>query len=94
MTHLCSIVKHSNVDGEALTAMPTSVFSVGFSLILLGTLFFLATWAIVIKKPNYLLGTITMLWFKTLRQVISVGLILLILGEANQLLTTFLSWRR
>ena len=74
--------------------MTISVFGVGLGLILLGILLFLATWAVVIKKPKYLLGTITMIWFKILRQVISAGLILLMLGEANQLLTTFLFWRR
>ena len=94
MRHLCSIVKHSMVDGEAMTSMTISVFGVGFGLILLATLLFLSTWATIIKKPNYLLGSITMLWFKILSQIISVGLILLILEEANQLLTTFLFWRR
>jgi hypothetical protein len=72
----------------------TPIFRVGFALILLGSLFFLGTWAIVIRKPKYLLGTITMLWFKTLARVVGVGLLLLILAEADQMLTTYLFWRR
>ena len=73
--------------------MTISVFEVGLGLISLASFFFLATWAFMIWKPNYLLGTITMIWFNTLTRVTSVGLTLLILGEADQLLKTFLFWR-
>jgi hypothetical protein len=79
---------------EAIGGMQTSIFAVGLGLISLAALLFLATWALVIKKPGYLVGTITMLWFKTLAQVIGAGLILLIMGAANQLLETALFWRR
>jgi hypothetical protein len=74
--------------------MANPIFGVGLSLILLGALLFLATWVVVIRKPGFLLGTITMLWFKTLAQVMGTGLILLIIGAASQLLQTALFWRR
>jgi hypothetical protein len=61
--------------------MAISVFRVGFGLILLASCFFVGTWALVIWRPKYLLGTVTMLWFRTIKQVIMVGLILLIMGE-------------
>jgi hypothetical protein len=74
--------------------MAIPIFATGLALILLGALLFLASWALVIKKPGFLLGTITMLWFKTLAQVMGTGLILLILGAADQVLETALFWRR
>lgn len=70
------------------------VFRVGLGLIFVASFVFLGSWALVIWKPKYLLGNVTMLWFKTMRQAIFAGLILLVLGELNQLLTTFLFWRR
>jgi len=74
--------------------MATPVFGVGLALIFAASLAFVGSWALVIWKPKYLLGSVTMLWFRTMKQVILAGLILLVLAELNQLLTTFLFWRR
>jgi hypothetical protein len=74
--------------------MAIPIFEAGLALILLGSLLFLASWALVVKKPGFLLGTVTMLWFKMLARVIGTGLILLILGAADQVLETALFWRQ
>lgn len=74
--------------------MAIPIFTTGVVLILLGSLLFLASWILVVKNPAFLVGTITMLWFKTLTQVVGAGLILAILGAADQIFVTALFWRR
>jgi hypothetical protein len=72
----------------------TTLLTVGSLLIGLGLLAFGATYSLLVKKPEFLLGSLTMLWFRCLTWIVITGLSLLGLEALHQVIFTVLFWRR
>jgi hypothetical protein len=78
---------------EAKCMTPT-LGTIGILLIFGGMIAFCVSYCLVVKKQEFLLGSLTMLWFRCLTWIVLSGLILLGLDAVNRLVFTTLFWRR
>ena len=68
--------------------------AIGIWLICGGMFAFCLSYLFVVKKQQYLLGNLTMMWFRCLTWIVVGGLSLLTLDSLNRLLFVALFWRR
>lgn len=69
------------------------LLAVGCALVAVSIILYAATWSLMILKPGWLLGNITMLWLRALVRTLTVGLIVILLGALDEIVATALFWR-
>ena len=69
------------------------LLAVGCALVAVSIVLYAATWSLMILRPGWLLGNITMLWFRALVRTLTVGLIVILLGALDEIVATALFWR-
>jgi hypothetical protein len=69
------------------------LLAVGCALVAVSIVLYVATWSLMILKPGWLLGNITMLWLRALVRTLTVGLIVILLGALDEIVATALFWR-
>jgi hypothetical protein len=69
------------------------LLAVGCALVAVSIVLYAATWSLMILKPGWLLGNITMLWLRALVRTLTVGLIVILLGALDEIVATALFWR-
>ena len=69
------------------------LLAVGCALVAVSMVLYAATWSLMILKPGWLLGNITMLWLRALVRTLTVGLIVILLGALDGIVATALFWR-
>lgn len=70
------------------------LLAVGCALVAVSlVLYYAATWSLMILKPGWLLGNITMLWLRALVRTLTVGLVVILLGALDEIVATALFWR-
>jgi hypothetical protein len=69
------------------------LLAVGCALVAASIVLYAATWGLMILKPGWLLGNITMLWLRALVRTLTIGLIVVLLGALDEIVATVLFWR-
>jgi hypothetical protein len=69
------------------------LLAVGCALVAVSIVLYAATWSLMILKPSWLLGNITMLWLRALVRTLTIGLIVVLLAALDEIVATVLFWR-
>jgi hypothetical protein len=69
------------------------LLAVGCALVAVSMVLYAATWSLMILKPGWLLGNITMLWLRALVRTLTVGPVVILLGALDEIVATALFWR-
>ncbi len=71
-----------------------AIWHLGCGLIVSAGALYVLSWGLITWRPNWLLGNITLLWFKSLVYMGLGGLGLIVLWALDQFAWTVLFWRR
>jgi hypothetical protein len=67
----------------------SDLMRLGIGLVVSSGVLYAATWALVVWKPKYLVGNISILWFKALLRTLTFGLVILVLAAAERIIFAY-----
>ena len=71
----------------------SDLVKLGGGLVVFSGIVYAATWALVIWKPAYLVGNISILWFRALAKALTFGLVIITLAAVERIISTYAFWR-
>jgi hypothetical protein len=73
--------------------LSSDLMKLGVGLVVYSGIAYAATWALVIWKPAYLVGNISIHWFKALARTSTFGLVIIVLAAVERIISTYAFWR-